>query len=141
MPALNFTVFIDKILSGEKTCTVRAKRKRPIKKGDKLYLYTGMRHKNCQKLGEAVCLGVISIDFRTTDIFFDGTEICFSTFHRGSKNPWPLEWQNKLALDDGFKNWEELSAYFIKSHKMKPDDIKLFDIIQWRDFQGEKDAN
>lgn len=59
MPAINFTVFQDKILSGEKCQTVRATaRARP---GDRLHLYTGMRTKACRKLGEAVCAAVIPV--------------------------------------------------------------------------------
>ncbi len=38
MPALNFTVFVDEILSGKKQQTIRLPRKHPIKPGDKLYL-------------------------------------------------------------------------------------------------------
>jgi len=59
MPALNFKKqFVEEILSGEKKQTIRAMRKRPFKVGDRLYLYTGMRTKQCKKIGEAVCTKV-----------------------------------------------------------------------------------
>ncbi|MBO5781044.1 MAG: hypothetical protein J6R08_01085 [Opitutales bacterium] len=52
---VNFTVFIDKILSGEKRQTIRkaGKKWENVKVGDKLTLYTGLRTKQCRKLGEA----------------------------------------------------------------------------------------
>jgi hypothetical protein len=51
MPLLNFEHrFAAKIESGEKRQTIRTVRKYPIKTGDKLYLYTGARTKNCRRL-------------------------------------------------------------------------------------------
>ena len=53
MVAINFTVFQDKIIAGDKRQTIRrAARCNP---GDRVQLYTGMRTKQCRKLGEAVC--------------------------------------------------------------------------------------
>lgn len=134
MPALNFTVFIDKILSGEKRQTIRPPRKHPIKLGDKLYLYTGMRHKNCQKLGEAVCKKIIPVVFNLTDLFEDNHEIYFNVSTMKDGPPWPLEWETKLAMDDGFKNKNEFAEFFIKAYKIEPGDSKIVEIIIWRDF-------
>lgn len=39
MPSINFTVFIDKIISGEKNQTIRPIGKQKYKPGDKLCLY------------------------------------------------------------------------------------------------------
>ena len=52
MPALNFTMFVDKVESGEKRQTIRAYRKdgRDPKPGDPLYLFTGMRTTACRRL-------------------------------------------------------------------------------------------
>ena len=52
---VNFTVFADKILSGEKRQTIRkaSPRWKNVKAGDKLSLYAGLRTKNCRKLGTA----------------------------------------------------------------------------------------
>src|ERR1035437_10994909 len=44
-----------------KTTTIRAKRKRPFKKGDSLYLLSGQRTKYCQRLGIVTC--------RKTEVF------------------------------------------------------------------------
>jgi len=48
MPTINFTKF--KVESGEKRQTIRAVRKRPIKVGDKLHLYSGLRTKKARNL-------------------------------------------------------------------------------------------
>ena len=62
MPALNFQEqFAAAVESGEKRQTIRSERKRPIKVGDTLYLYTGMRTKRCRKLGSAGCVGIEEI--------------------------------------------------------------------------------
>ena len=50
MPALNYTVFVDKVESGEKRQTIRRLRKRPIKVGDRLHHFAGMRTKHCRRL-------------------------------------------------------------------------------------------
>lgn len=62
MPSLNFKgQFVDKIIQGAKTQTIRKYRRFPIKKGDKLYLFTGLRTKWVKKLGEANCSEVYDI--------------------------------------------------------------------------------
>ena len=62
MPVLNFKErFAANVAVGRKRQTVRVRRKRPIRPGDRLYLYTGMRTKRCRKLGEATCKRVDEI--------------------------------------------------------------------------------
>ena len=68
MPALNFhkqfapavrasidAEFQKRTKLRPKGTTIRAMRKRPFKKGDALYLYTGLRTKYCHKIGETIC--------------------------------------------------------------------------------------
>ena len=64
---VNFTVFIDKILSGEKRQTIRkaGKKWENVKPGDKLTLYTGLRTKDCRKLGEAEVDSVEDIEIES----------------------------------------------------------------------------
>lgn len=50
-PLLGFTKLKEKLLDGSKTQTIRKPRKRPIKVGDKLYVYWKLRTKECRKLG------------------------------------------------------------------------------------------
>ncbi len=142
MPALNFTLQskIDKVSSGECSQTIRPKGKRIYRINDPLYLFKNQRTKHCRRLGESVCLKVIPVNFRLTDLFFDGSTICFSAIHPNTNYNWPLEWQDRLAKDDGFDSWNELSEFFIKTYKMKIDDNKPFEIIKWRDFKKESKA-
>lgn len=71
MPALNFhkqfapavrasidSVFQKRTKLNPKGTSIRSMRKRSFKKGDKLYLYTGMRTQFCHKIGEAECTKV-----------------------------------------------------------------------------------
>jgi len=47
--------FVPKILSGEKTHTIRACRKHPDGRGDTLHLYQGLRHKGAKLLMRVTC--------------------------------------------------------------------------------------
>lgn len=54
--------FVSKILSGEKTHTIRAKRAVPDKPGNMLHLYTGLRQKGARLLMRAPCVKVEEIE-------------------------------------------------------------------------------
>lgn len=76
MPALNFSEqFADRVESGTKQQTIRRKRKHPIKYGDTLYLYTGMRTKDCRKLGEGECHVTRSIRIKGGRVWLDGLRL------------------------------------------------------------------
>ena len=106
MPALSFQKqFAPKVEAGEKTQTVRAKRKHPIKDGDNLMLYTGMRTKYCRMLGYGVCKDVSEI------------QIVWNENHSGRNiiindkvlNPEEME---RFAMADGFGCFEEFFSFF-----------------------------
>lgn len=137
MPALNFTVFTDKIISCKKQQTIRPVRKRPIKPGDKLYLYTGMRHKNCRKLGEAVCSNVEEINIISYGKTYRGT-YCGVLEARHSLFKFPDEYALLIAREDGFDSLNDFFAFFIKTYKMKTQEYKEFDIIKWNNFNLPK---
>jgi len=62
MPSLNFKKqFMGAVLNGTKHQTIRATRKHPIKVGDVLYLFTGMRTKECLRLRVTCCTRVRQI--------------------------------------------------------------------------------
>ncbi|AFY39879.1 hypothetical protein Lepto7376_3703 [[Leptolyngbya] sp. PCC 7376] len=110
MPALNFQKqFVPLIESGKKRQTIRC-RKRPIKVGDLLYLYTGQRTKNCRKIAESICLETQHFDFRMSRsasapiIHVNHSIINILQFH-------------KLAIADGFKKRSEFCDFFIHSPK------------------------
>lgn len=109
MPILNFNKkFASKVKRGLKTQTIRRFRKFPIKPGDKLYLYTGLRTKYAKKLREAIC-----IDTEIIRIDHDGIErerrLRKSFFHE-------REALNRFAKSDGFKDWNEMLTWWLKVH-------------------------
>lgn len=101
MPALNFKCdFVGAILRGEKRQTIRQVRKHPIKPGDKLYLYTGMRTAHCSKIADAVCESISPIEIRADGMSLDGADM--------------LEWEQvQMAHADGFRD-VELFRYFFE---------------------------
>ncbi len=103
MPALNFKAqFADDVESGEKHQTIR--RGHRIKQGDRLYLYTGQRTKQCRKLGETVA-------HRVRDIRIEGAEVWIGA-------EWvPRDEREDLAHADGFNNLMEFGAFFKGTHE------------------------
>ena len=72
MPAYNFKEkFVDAVSDGTKSQTIRPPRKRPTRVGETLYLYTGMRTKNCRLLREAVCISITPIKIFDRSIMVD----------------------------------------------------------------------
>ncbi len=115
MPALNFLAqFAEPVKTGKKTSTIRAKRKRPIKPGDRLYLYTGMRTKQCDKLKETNCLSVYDIMIDDGRIEIDGRPLSATV-------------ALMLARRDGFEFVTDLVS-FIKNRHGLP---FYGDLIEW----------
>lgn len=91
-----------------KSTTIRATRKRPIRKGDRLFLYSGLRTKYCQKLGETICLKTEEIAIRESAAAF--YEIVVNEVKL------TIDEIKKLALADGFTSGLELIDWFKKNH-------------------------
>lgn len=103
MPALSFQKrFVPDIENGTKRQTIRAHRKRPIHVGDKLYLYSGMRTKQCRKIMETVCIYAEYVH-----INWDGVR------YANGDEPVDLDW---FAQADGFKNFACMVTWFMKQH-------------------------
>jgi hypothetical protein len=109
MPLLNYRKeFAPLVESGEKRQTIRALRKRPIIKGDRLFHYTGLRTKACRKLLESDCTAAdaITID-ETGNVRINATLLYESV-------------KESLAFDDGFRRpgheWEDMLAFFEQKH-------------------------
>jgi hypothetical protein len=122
--AYNFrSRFVDPIIAGTKTQTIRARRKTghvPI--GGKIQLYSSMRTKQCRKIGEAVCLAQwpIVIDVRWAEIKLAG-----DTIREGPS-------LHKFARQDGFANWDDMRRFWHIMHGNK----QIFEgyLIIWTDF-------
>ena len=110
MPALNFQArFADPVETHTKRQTIRRVWKRPIKVGDTLYLYTGMRTKRCRKLRTAVCLDVIPIKIFHDHIDFKMKAVNMGLWKKQAELDWLLD---QFARRDGFDSWEEMRDWF-----------------------------
>lgn len=121
---VNFTVFIDKILSGEKRQTIRRASSKwtNVKAGDKLTLYTGLHTKQCRKLGEAVVESITQIELDSGYI----------TIHK-PKWDFTLEsWQVRdFVKADGFDSVEDFWNFFKEHYGWEAVEMV---VIKWRDF-------
>jgi len=91
-----------------KTTTIRAMRKKLFQKGDSLYLFSGQRTKNCQRLGKVTC--------RKTEEFVITEEFpgIFNIIINGAKLS--DEAALNVALEDGFTALVEMIKWFRKMH-------------------------
>jgi hypothetical protein len=71
MPAYSFqSRFVPFVEEGSKPQTIRARRKKGFaKKGDRLYLYFGLRTKWCRKLREEICTQVRTVIITELDVY------------------------------------------------------------------------
>lgn len=140
---VNFSVFIDKILSGEKRQTIRraSPKWQNVKAGDKLTLYTGLRTKQCRKLGEAVVESITPITIDTDDSFVE-IHTPLGDFKLSYMD---LE---DLAGRDGFDDVRDFftffwNTYFWGAHCRKQPQFAETKIemvvIRWTDFKEEED--
>ncbi|MCA6580459.1 MAG: ASCH domain-containing protein [Pseudanabaena sp. M57BS1SP1A06MG] len=115
MPALSFSVFRDKILSGAKRHTIRAKRKHPIKVGDKLYMWWKQRSpKEKEKLGESTCIRVSPITITGLGVSCEDIGVRYHCL-------------DLFAIADGFDNWDEMRDFFQNTHGLPFEG----DLIEW----------
>ncbi len=100
MPAISFSVFKDKILSGEKTQTIRKLRKNPIKVGDRLHLYWHQRSPDGVLLFKTICTEIISVRIEQHIIWLN------------DETPLTDLGRDSFAIADGFDNWEHMRDCF-----------------------------
>lgn len=136
MPILNFTMFVDKVISGEKRQTIRKLRKRPFKVGDKLYLYAGLRTKEALNL---VWEGKLNLKFDDNFLGYPPYVICkevqdieifekINLANDGTLNysksleilvdgvPVAVEEKDKFIQTDGFTDIWDFWIFFKKTH-------------------------
>ena len=126
---INFTVFIDKILSGEKRQTIRRAGKKwaNVKVGDKLTLYTGLRTKQCRKLGEAEIEEILDVRIVTSIL-----NVCYVFVNDTLIRRKELE---KLARKDGFDSGIAFCKWFFDKYG---DDFHG-KVIRWKNFITQKE--
>lgn len=108
--------FIDPILAGlgedtgaaPKRQTIRnVGRRRHARSGEVLQLYTGMRTKQCRKIGEAICKGVEPIRIFVESGVVDLPESCWS--YQGAE-------LDNFARQDGFQDWADMRQFWRDEH-------------------------
>lgn len=121
---LNFKArFADDVESGKKRQTLRPPRKRLIRPGDTLRLYTGLRQKGARLLREATCKSV-------NQIIIDAFGACSRFWHLKRRS-------TALANADGFKDWAELWKFFDaqypsgSSNRTPDGNGIILDLIKW----------
>lgn len=120
MPALNFQKqFAPMILDLSKPHTIRPERKHPIKVGDVLMLYTGLRTKSCEMFACAPCthVEVIKIFPHLHQVVIDDTSLGFREIDR-------------LARRDGFQTRDAFFAFFMQyPREVREEKLRL---IWWK---------
>ncbi len=121
MPAINFSVFIEQVENGSKKQTIRKRRKRPIKVGDTLQLYTGMRTPACRKLGVTTCTGVEPLVLHCQGVEYTALKLMITRFAQNSLND--------FAKQDGFKSWPQLASWFHLERKPFEGDLIRWELL------------
>lgn len=160
MPLINFKKqFATAVAMGSKCQTIRKTRKIPIKKGDTLHLYSGLRTKEREKLLVAKCKSVqdivIEVDkmelespdkdvLKGTNLTGNAVSVMLKTDEASSFGDDTERYLvrvtidgkilnkqaiSKLAKADGFENELEFAKFFITP----PDELEYFkgQLIKW----------
>jgi hypothetical protein len=110
MPILNFKAqFIEPIQTRVKAHTIRATRKIPVKPGDLLYLYTGLRHKGAYRIlpEPVVCTRVESITIK------DAGQMCTPRFSIHVEGYVLDKYEcERLAHADGFDSFGDMMKFW-----------------------------
>ncbi len=117
MPALNFQAqFADSVEKGWKRQTVRANRKRPIRVGDRLRLFTGMRTKACRFLREERCLLPIPVTIEAEE----SVGLRLDGYWQGAAS------RESFARADGFPNYADMVAWFKQTHGLPFEGVVIY---------------
>lgn len=116
MPFYNFMArFETAVETGQKLCTIREQRKRPTRRGDTLYLYTGLRTKRARLLRTAVCARVRPILITEDMVMLDGRILSDDDL-------------DELVHMAGFEDVEEFRAYMTTRYGVPTFRLEL---IEW----------
>jgi hypothetical protein len=111
----------DKVESGECTQTIRARRKNPVKVGETLYHYRGLRTKAARKILVSVCKETFSLSLQVSK---DGKTALWSAPEADDIA--------KVARRDGFADVKAMPEWFLTNHDIKSGGgIYWFDVIRW----------
>ena len=136
MVAISFSVFKEKILSGEKKQTIRPyskKRWNSILKNKKLQLYWKQRTKECEFLKEVELEEMFRIRFeiKWLRVSFLGYITVLKEEEDGSWKEIDSDELDHLARCDGFENCSEMTEWFFEKYGYGIDTM-IFMVIRWR---------
>ncbi len=114
--------FVDPIQSGAKRQTIRADRRRHVRSGETIQIYTAMRTKQCRLVGTAIC---ICVDPITINV--QGS--CITLKDRVLQ---PLVDLNDFARSDGFEDWPAMRRFWEANHPDQP--VFSGVLIRWDQF-------
>jgi len=119
MPSLSYKdQFATKVRTGEKSQTIRATRKVPIKQGDILYHFTRMRRPDCERLGYSIAEEVLAIDiFAQVGVTGPGVFLATGSAPDSGQRRLGHSEVRALAKADGFDNMLEFYAWFVGGNK------------------------
>lgn len=117
MPAFNFQKrFAGKVKRNTKPGTIRAKRKKPMKPGDMMHCFTGMRTKKCKRIVSRKCLAIVDVKIIPFSIAGEVLKYTYETYLNGILLEYTSSFRNSLedqfAKDDGFKSSRDFYAFF-----------------------------
>jgi len=116
MPALSFQKrFAAAVENGEKRQTFRKRRKRPIRAGDTLCMFTGMRTKQCRRLRTEICTKITPVE-----ITFLGTLVLAGVTQTARE-------AQRFARADGFEDYGEMLKWVVRTHGLP----FVGDVIYW----------
>lgn len=127
--------FVEPVLAGlqhkkgGKRQTIRNFRKRPLKVGERVVLYYAQRTKHCKRLGEDVIKSrqVVRIDKKGVAVYdeligpYPGRKMPKSSWFLRKKLKFSKSYSTKAELNrfaraDGFKDFEDMKAFWIAEH-------------------------
>ena len=98
MPSFNFQLrFAPEIANGNKGGTIRSTKR--CKPGQTMFLFTGLRTKQCNRIATKPCVGVVPITLVNYHIYIDGLQLS-------------LDKANEFAKADGFKDLDFFFKFF-----------------------------
>jgi hypothetical protein len=114
MTLLNFKKdFVPLILDRSKPHTIRRERKHPIKVGDTLQLYYGLRTKSCILIGTAPCIRIQEVDI------YPGNKVLLNEAWLIDEQIW------ELARRDGFSETSEFFNFFKAAYALPTSNMRL----------------
>lgn len=117
--------FVEPIRAGRKSQTIRNERKRDVRVGEAMQLYCGMRTRSCFLIGRATCRNVEPI----------GIDVSRHALAIGGKAPIEdAAWLDAFARQDGFHDWKEMRAFWIREHDLGVHGRWWGVLISWTDF-------